>query len=167
MTSGSFMDFQQRLEKAIQRGQKRGRARSEAARAKALSAEELKRLHNEYRLALSEHIEKCIAAMPQHFPGFQIETLYGEAGWGAAAKRDDAGRKQGRGRSNFYSRLEVTVRPISSAFVLEISAKGTIRNKEVFNRKHFQKVTDVDLDSFREMIDLWILEYVEMFAAAT
>ena len=156
------MDFQQRLEKAVQRGQKRSQAKSEAARAKALSADELKRMHNDYRLELSEHIERCVGAMPNQFPGFEVETLYGDAGWGAAARRDDAGR----GRSNFYSRLEVTVRPMSSAFIVEIAAKGTIRNKEVFSHRHFEKVSDADLDSFREFIDLWVLEYAELFAAA-
>lgn len=160
------MDFEDRLEKAVQRGQKRGQARSAAARAKALSAAELKRLHNECRLALSEHIDKCIGALPHHFPGFEKETIFGEAGWGTAVKRDDAGQRRGSGRANFYSRLEVTVRPVSSAFLLEVVAKGTIRNKEVFNRKHFEKLSEVDLDTFRELIDLWVLEYAELYAAS-
>ena len=161
------MDFQQRLEQAIQRGQKRGTAREAAARAKALSAEELRRLHNELRLTLSDHIEKCIGALPNHFPGFEVETLYGGAGWGAAAKRDDAGNRRGKARGNFYSRLEITVRPVSSAFVVEIAAKGTIRNKEVFAHRHFEKVTDADAEAFCELIDAWILEYAEMFAASS
>ncbi len=161
------MDFQDRLEKAVQRGQKRSAARSEAARAKALSAEELKRLHTEYRLALSEHIEKCMAALPNYFPGFQVETLYGDAGWGAGAKRDDVGQRSGGGRDNFYSRLEVTVRSVSAAYVLELAAKGTIRNKEVFNRKHFEKLAEVDLETFEQFADAWILEYAELFAASS
>ena len=160
------MDFQERLQQAIQRGQNRSSARAAAARAKALSAEELRHLHNELRLALSDHIERCIAALPQHFPGFEVETLYGDAGWGAAAKRDDAGRTHGKGRGNFYSRLEVTVRPVSSAFVVEIAAKGTIRNKEVFAHRHYEKVTEANAQSFCELIDAWVLEYAEMFAAA-
>ena len=161
------MDFQHRLEQAIQRGQKRGDARDAAARAKALSADELRRLHNDMRLALSDHIERCVGSLPSHFPGFQVETLYGETGWGAAARRDDAGRTRGKGRGNYYSRLEVTVRPVSSAFVVEIAAKGTIRNKEVFAHRHFETVTDADVDAFRELIDAWVLEYAEMFAAAS
>ena len=159
------MNFQDRLQQAIQQGQKRAQAKDQAAKAKALSAEELKRLHNEHRLALSDHIEKCVAAMANQFPGFEVETLYGETGWGAAAKRDDAGARRGSGRSNFYSRLEVTVRPVSSAFIVEINAKGTIRNKEVFARKHFQKVADVDVEQFNELIDAWVLEYADLFAA--
>ena len=160
------MDFQERLEKAVQRGQRRNQARSDAAKAKALSVEELKRLHNEHRLTISDHIEKSLRALPQHFPGFELETVYGDAGWGTAAKRDDAGSSRGDSRRNFYSRLELTVRPISSAYVLELNAKATIRNKEIFNRKHFEKLTEVSLDTFRELVDAWILEYAEMFAAS-
>ena len=160
------MDFSERLEKAVQRGQKRGEARDVAARKKALSVEELRRLHNDQRLAVSDHIEKCVGALSQHFLGFEQETLYGDAGWGTAVKRDDAGQRAGGGRASFYSRLEITVRPLSSAFVVEIAAKGTIRNKEVFNRKHFEKIGEADLDTFRELIDVWVLEYAELFAAS-
>ena len=161
------MDFKQRLEQAIERGQRRGTARAAAARAKALSAEELRRLHNELRLTLSDHIERSVGALPNHFPGFEVETLYGEAGWGAAAKRDDAGNTRGNARGNYYSRLEITVRPVSSAFVVEIAAKGTIRNKEVFSHRHYEKIADADAEAFCELIDAWIVEYAEMFAAAS
>lgn len=162
----NIMDFKQRLEKAIHRGQKRSDAQREAARAKAMTEEELKRLHTEFRLALSDHIEKCIAALPNHFPGFQVETVYGDAGWGAACQRDDIGAGPSGRRANFYSRIEMTIRPFSKAGVLELAAKGTIRNKEVFNRKHFEKLADADADSFQEMIDLWILEFAELYAAS-
>jgi hypothetical protein len=160
------MDFSERLDKAVQRGQKRGQARDAAAKAKALSVEELRRLHNDQRLAISDHIERCLSALANRFPGFDKETIYGDAGWGTAVRRDDAGQRAGSGRSNFYSRLEMTVRPISPAFVVEITAKGTIRNKEVFNRKHFEKIAEADLDTFRELIDVWVLEYAELFAAS-
>ena len=49
--------------------------------------------------------------------------------------------------------------------VLDLTAKGTIRNKEVFNRSFFEKLADVDLDKFRELIDVWVLEYAELYAA--
>jgi len=157
-------DFEQRLQKAIERGEQRSDARTREAQAKALTEEECKRLHSTYRLKLSEHIEACVKKLTGHFPGFQFETIYGERGWGAAAYRDDFGRGD-RKRANFYSRLEMTVRPYSSLHVLDLAAKGTIRNKEVFNRNHFQKLSEADPDSFVEMIDLWILEYAELFAA--
>jgi hypothetical protein len=118
-------------------------------------------------LQLSEHIEKCVRQVPNYFPGFRYETLYGERGWGAACSRDDL-RVTGEGRrKNDYSRLEMTVRPTTSASVLDLAAKGTIRNKEVFNRNYFEKLPDIDLDKFLELIDLWILEYAELYAAKT
>jgi hypothetical protein len=50
--------------------------------------------------------------------------------------------------------------------VLELVAKGTVRNKEVFSRNHYQRLADVDLESFRELIELWVLDYAELYAAA-
>jgi hypothetical protein len=161
------MSFEDRLHRAIERGQRRSEARRIADAAEALSDEELKRLHSKYRLQLSEHIEKCVRQLPNYFPGFRYETLYGERGWGAACSRDDL-RVTGAGRrNNDYSRLEMTVRPTTSAAVLDLAAKGTIRNKEVFNRNYFERLPDVDLDKFLELIDLWILEYAELYAAKT
>ena len=158
------MDFQQRLENAIQRGQ---RSQDVAARAKAEQAmgeEELKRLHSQYRLELSEHIEHCLRQLPQHFPGFRYETLVGDRGWGAAISRDDLSLVDGR-RENYFSRLEIVVRPFSSSRVLELAAKGTIRNKEIYNRSQFQMLAHVDMASFRELVDRWVLEYAELYAA--
>ncbi len=157
-------DFEQRMHKAVERGQRRSEERAQEVRAKALSAEELKRLHTDYRLQLSEYIERCVESLPHLFPGFKFETIYGERGWGAGASRDDVGTEGGR-RRNFYSRLEMTIRPFSSLHVLELVANGTIRNKEVFNRSHFEKLHDADPETFRELIDVWILEYAELFAA--
>ena len=158
------MDFQDRLQKAIERGQRRGDERARAEVEKALSEDEFKRLHSQFRLQLSEHIEKCAGQLPKHFPGFRLETLYGDRGWGAAATRDDLKVETGR-RVEFFSRLEMTVRPFSQLHVLELTAKGTIRNKELFNRTHFQRLTEVDLDEFETRIDNWTLEYAELYAS--
>ncbi len=158
-------DFQQRLEKAITRGTRRSDAKAKEAREKALSQEELKRLHTQHRLQLSEQIEQCLGKLPSHFPGFQYETVYGERGWGAACQRDDVGVDRSRRRTNFYSRIEVTVRPLSQAGVLELAGKATIRNKEVFNRTHYEKLAEVDPESFAELVDIWVLEFAELFAA--
>jgi hypothetical protein len=159
------MDFDQRLEKAIQRGQRRGDAQALAEAARTVNEEELRRLHSQYRLELSEHIERCIRSLLQHFPGFQVETVYGERGWGAACRRDDV-RLLGRGqRENYYSRLEMTVRPYSSLRVLEVAAKGTVLNKELLTRQHYEPIADVDLAKFLERIDSWTLEFAELYAA--
>ncbi len=158
------MDFQQRLEKAIQRGQRSHDAQERARAEAAIGEEELRRLHSQYRLQLSEHIENCTRQLAQHFPGFRYEGLMGAAGWGAAVSRDDLSLSGGR-RENFFSRLEVAVRPFASSHVLELAAKGTIRNKEIYNRSQYQLLSHVDIASFRDLVDRWILEYAELYAA--
>lgn len=159
------MDFQQRLEKAIERGQRIGHTRSRAKAEKALSEKELARLHSQYRLALSERIEACLRQLGDHFPGFRFETIVGEQGWGAAISRDDIRVRRGLPRTSYFSRLEMVIRPASEYHVLDLAAKATVGNKELFNRSHFQRLTEVDLTSFHEMIDLWVLEYAELYAA--
>ncbi len=100
------------------------------------------------------------AGLPDHFPGFRYESLSGDRGWGAGISRDDVRRG-----GNSFSRLEVAIRPFSSSHVVELTAKGTISNKEIFNRTHIQRIWEVDLASYRQMIDLWIIEYAERYAA--
>jgi hypothetical protein len=158
-------DFEQRLSKAIERGTRTKQAKSRSTGGPAVSEEDLKRLHAEYRLTLSEHIETCLSRLPDHFPGFRYETLVSDRGWGAACSRDDVGARGGGRRDNFFSRLEMVVRPFASYHVLELTAKGTIRNREIYNRKHFQKLAEADPDSFKELVDLWVLEYAELYAA--
>ncbi len=161
------MDFEKRLEKAIERGQRIGQARSQSESQQAMSAEELKRLHSKYRLQLSEHIEHCLTTLPGHFPGFRFETVVSDRGWGGVVSRDDlAPGPRGRG-TNYFSRLEMLIRPFSSYALLELTAKGTIRNRELFNRTHHQDLPEVDPESFTELIDLWVLEFAELYAAKT
>ncbi|MEE2706927.1 MAG: hypothetical protein VX988_07735 [Planctomycetota bacterium] len=158
-------DFANRLSKAIERGV---RTKDEQQRGKAeesFSEDDFKRLHNQYRLELSEHLEQCLSCLPDHFPGFRYETLVNDRGWGAACSRDDVGAGAAGKRDNFYSRIEMVVRPFATYHVLELTAKGTIRNREIYNRKHFKKLYEVDTDSFVEMIDQWVLEYAELYAA--
>jgi hypothetical protein len=159
------MDFNQRLEKAIERGQRTGSAKARAAEEKALSEKELQRLHRQYCLQLSEYIEGCLKKLADHFPGFRFETIVGQRGWGAGISRDDIRLQKSGRRDSLFSRLEMVVRPISTYFVLDLAAKATIGNKELFNRSHFQRLAEVDATSFTEMIDLWVLEYAELYAA--
>ncbi len=104
------MDFKDRLEKAVERGQRLGETRHRAKLEKVLGEEELKRLHSQYRLELSERIENCLRQIPAHFPGFRYESVVGDRGWGASISRDDLDIDSGR-RTNYFSRLELTVRP--------------------------------------------------------
>jgi len=159
------MDFEKRLHKAIERGKRISEARSRAEEAKAVTEEELHRLHSQYRLDLSERIEGCIKRLPEYFPGFRFKSVVGENGWGCEVRRDDVGVGSGGRRANFFSRLEMTVRPFNRYHVLELAAKGTIRNKEVFSRTHYERLEEADLTTFHELIDFWTLEFAELYAA--
>lgn len=159
-----MMDFQQRLAKAIERGERTADARAQAEAEKQFNVQELRRLHGEYRLELCDHIEHCLKSLPDHFPGFRFESIINERGWGAVVNRDDLTLGGGR-RANLFSRLEILIRPVSEYFVLDMIAKGTIRNREVFNRAHYQRLAEIDLASFNELIDLWVLEYAELYSA--
>jgi hypothetical protein len=160
------MSFDDRIRQAIERGHQRSQAAARDAAAKALTEEEYRRLHSSRRLALSDYIESCVKRLPSFFPGFQYETMYGDRGWGGACFRDDLRFDRG-GRTTDYSRLEVTIRPYSALHVLDLAAKGTIRNKEVFNRNFFEELEAADEPKFRELIDAWVLEYAELYAART
>jgi hypothetical protein len=61
----------------------------------------------------------------------------------------------------------MTIRPFSSSHVVELTAKGTIRNREIFNRAHFELIHEVDEQTFINLIDVWVLEYAEQYAAAS
>lgn len=160
------MEFDKRIQRAIARGKHTQQVRAREAAAQALSEEELRRLHGQYRLELSEYIEQCLKHLPDHLPGFRYETVHGERGWGAAVARDDIAVGAGARRS-LFSRLEMTVRPISSYAILELAAKATVRNREIFSRTHYQRLADVDLAMFRETVDLWAAEFAELYVASS
>ena len=159
------MDFRERLHRASERGQRAKDVEAREAAARALSEEECRRLHSTNRLALLDHIEKCLNELADNFPGFRVETVVDNNGWGSVAKRDDVGLSRGRS-DNFFSRFQLLVSPANKYHVLDVVAKGTIRNKEVFSRNFYQPLGEVDLDRFRELIEQWVLEYAEMYAAA-
>jgi hypothetical protein len=159
------MDFRERLQKASERGREARSAELRAAAAQALSEEECRRRHSDYRLALTDHIERCLGELADSFPGFRLETIVDERGWGAAASRDDMGFADGK-RINSFSRLQVVIGAYSKYHVLDVLAKGTVRNKETFSRNHYQRLAEVNLDRFRELIEQWVLDYAEMYAAA-
>lgn len=156
-------EFDDMLDRAIERGKKQGQMSNEAEAQKQMTREEIKRLHSNYRLHLSEFIEDRMKQLPNHFPGFQYETVYGERGWGAACHRDDVGQ----GRKNYYSRLEITVRPLGEYDVLDISVRGTIRNRETLRRNFFQDLDKVEMKKFEETVQSWILLYAEQFSASS
>ncbi len=85
--------------------------------------------------------------------------------WGAAVRRDDLAIERGR-RDNLFSRLEITVSPHNQYHVLDVAAKGAVRNKENFSRNHYQLLKDVDLDAFKNLVEQWTLDYAEQYAAS-
>ncbi len=158
-------DFEKRLEKAIERGQQVRDLRGREKQLRALTEAELRNLHSKYRLELSDHIEKCLRSLADRFPGFEFETIVGEEGWGARISRDDLGFSQEGRPENFYNRLEMVIRPFSPTHIVELAAKATIRNKELFNRNYYQKLSELKLETYVEVIDQWVLEFAERFSA--
>lgn len=157
-------DFRSRFESAIKRGQQRREHSADEAKRKELSEEELKRLHTSFRLSLSERIEAKMKNIVDAFPGFREESLFGEVGWGSACYRDDLLIQEGR-RSNQYSRFEMVIRPYSDLRVLDLKGKGTVKNRELFNRSLFRNIEEVDVEEFESVIDAWTIEYAEQYAA--
>jgi hypothetical protein len=160
------LEFQERLQRAVERGQQARDSRSRKAADRALSEEESRTLHSEYRLELSDHIGTCLGQLVDQFPGFQLESIVGEEGWGAVVNRDDIALAEGGKSTNLYSRMQMLIRPYSEGRIVELVVKATIRNREVFNRARYQMLGQVDLESFAENVDLWVLEYAELYSAA-
>ena len=159
-------DFESRLKAAINRGRQRADDRATEARRAEMSEEERRSLHTQYRLKLSDSIEKAVHRIADHFPGFRCESVFGDAGWGTACYRDDLNIVDGR-RENLYSRLELVIRPYSDLGVLDLKAKGTVANREKFNRGHYMPISDVEIDEFEDRIETWSIQYAELYAANT
>lgn len=157
-------NFDERLQKAIQRGQQARMADNAAADADAASEEELRMKHSQLRSDLTEHIETCLQKLCDHFPGFEYTTVLNEKGWGARIIRDDI--KLGRGTTrNEYSRLELLVRPFSDMHILEIATKGTLRNRETLNRSNYRFLKEATLPDLKQIVDGIVLEFAEQFSA--
>ena len=70
-------------------------------------------------------------------------------------------------RTNQYSRLEMVIRPHSDSQVLDLKGKGTVMNRELFNRNFFVPIPEVDSNEFENLIDSWAIEYAEVYASKT
>ncbi|MCH2201475.1 MAG: hypothetical protein MK102_05875 [Fuerstiella sp.] len=157
-------EFEERLNRAINRGRGSRDARGREEGEKRASEEELKSRHSQLRLALSEHIETCLRHLADHFPGFEYSTVVNEDGWGARISRDDVNISQGTSR-NLYSRFEMLISPWSSANILELVTRGTIRNRESLNRNNFRMLHEATEAGFQEVIDGFAVEFAEQYAA--
>jgi len=164
------MDFEQRLQQAIQRGRQANSAEDQARAERILGTEELRKLHNTHRLQLSEHIDACLQKLKSHIRGFQLSTIMNDEGWGAELTRDDLGPAAiGSGNKNsfvrLFSRLVLVVKPFNTAHVVEVAGKGTVRNKEVLNRSQYVRLPDGDVTTLQQALDQWVLEFAEKFTA--
>ncbi len=159
------MDFDQQLKNAIARGTRSRDARSQADLSAAMSAEEQKNRYVAMRLELSEEIENRLRSLADHFPGFEFATIVGEDGWGARITRDDLRLSPGKATETLYSRLEMLVPPKGISPIIELIAKGTIRNREVFSRRHYEYLDDLNSSTMVTMISQWVVEYAELFAS--
>ena len=126
------MSFRERLQQATERGKQTRAAQLNEAAAKALSEEECKRRHSQYRLMLTEHIEKCLGEMADNFPGFRMETVVEGSGWGSAVTRDDIRLEAGR-RGTFFSRLQLVVGPYNSYHVLHLGEGHRAKQRSSFS----------------------------------
>ncbi len=158
-------EFDQKLKAAIERGHRVGDAQQANRKKQKMSEDELRRRHNHFRLTVSERIEQGLKSLVQQMPGFQYETVYDERGWGAAASRDELSIREGE-RTNLYSRLEITIKPLSELQIVNLTGKGTVRNREIFSRNFHRPIDEADDDELVELVDRWILEYAQMYASA-
>ncbi|OYW11626.1 MAG: hypothetical protein B7Z55_19060 [Planctomycetales bacterium 12-60-4] len=159
------MDFSERLHKAVERGRQQGQELVRQQRQTQLTEEESRALHARARVELSDHFEACLQHVAQQFPGFDFQTIMTPEGFGAKISRDNL-----RGRSGSmareYSHLEFIIRSYSAGRLLDVVCRGAIANKEVLQRSQFQQLADLDLDTFRHLVDQWVLEYAEKYAAS-
>lgn len=135
-----------------------------------MGEDELRKLHGDFRIHFSDHIEQCLRQLADHFPGFSFSSVVGEEGWGAEISRDDLGLGANKSQpktyySRFFSKLNLVIKPFSSAHIVELVGKGTIRNKEIFSRNQYQRLPDIDTTVMDQTIDQWVLEYAEKYAA--
>lgn len=157
-------DFDERMKAAIERGQRRNLSEKEQLEQQKAQAEQLRRTHTQLRVELSEHIESVLQKMSDHLPGFRYENVFGDAGMGAACWRENLVMNRGQ-RSTQYSRFEMVIRPFNEFFVVDLHAKGTIANREVFTRNHFQLISDAKTKDFNDLIDQWALSFLELYYA--
>lgn len=159
------MSFEDRLSKAIQRGERERQAKNHAMAERVLTEEEFRALHNQSRLELSEHITACLKKVVDHFPAFDLTEIVTTDGWGAKISMDELAPGSGKGLTRFFSHLILNVTPFSKSHILEIQGRGSIRNREVIQRTYFQLLTEIDRELLLQTVDQWVLEYAEKFSA--
>jgi hypothetical protein len=54
---------------------------------------------------------------------------------------------------------------LSSLGIVDVIAKGTIRNRELFSRNYYDELESTNVEKLEQMVDTWLLEYAELYAA--
>ena len=161
-------DFTDRLDRAIARGSRQKQASEQQQQAAELSRDQARDQHGATRLQLTERIEMVLKALADRFPGFEYEGVYGVDGWGGAIYRNDIAIDRGaRSSRDLYSRLQIHVTPLGEQppYLVEIVGKGTVRNRELLNRRHFERIDESDEQPFLDKVDLWAIEFAEQYSA--
>ena len=78
------MEFEDKLQRAIQRGQERTSARANAQKKVEASKEDIRNRHNEFRLNLSDHIEACLKKVGTAFSGLRLRNDLRHKGLGGS-----------------------------------------------------------------------------------
>ena len=116
------MSFRERLQRATERGKQA--AGGAAQRGGGQGAERRRVPPAALAVSAGAHRahRKCLRDLADNFPGFRLETIVDESGWGAAVSRDDVGLAA-RPARQFFSRLQLVVSPYSKYHVLDMAAQ--------------------------------------------
>lgn len=156
--------FRDRLRKAMRAGADAQAEREADERHARQHEHKLRGLYDRYEDQLCDHIQSCLKELCGEWPGFRLGPAGMQKGRGYAISRDDRGRSPGGRVDRRYSRLEIAVRPYSRHQFLEVLAKGTVRNKEVFRRGDDDRVETADSGLLKKFIERVVLEFARRYA---
>ena len=57
------------------------------------------------------------------------------------------------------------VKPFTETHILEISTKGTIRNKEALNRSQYRFLNEANESELIEIVDNLVVSFAELYSA--
>ena len=156
-------DFRKRLQRAVRAGQTADRQRTDEERQNREKNRALRALHERYEAGIRDRIGDCLRDLIEEFPGFDLQDVYHDKGRGYAILRDDS-LKRGGASDRYYSRLEIYVHHFKEHGFLEVTAKGSIRNREKFHRTEDDRLEDLDAELFSKFIERLVLQYARDYA---
>jgi hypothetical protein len=157
-------DFRSRIQRAVNSGKGADRGRAAEKREARQAGRKIRELHENFDGELRPHIHTCLEELNREFPAFDMQEVYNEKGRGYALARDDAIRGGSERRDRYYSRLEIYVHHFKDHGYLEVSAKGSIRNKEKYERSEDDRLETLEIDLFKRFVERVVVEYAHDFA---